>query len=463
MLDGVVDDPSPAESSSHNGMYPKPPNTAPPRSGFIRSRGKVVQQTCADLERRSPGRCIDCGTLFADAAVAFCLACGEPRVDALLNELFDMFTMSHTTMRHAMLPKLHKEVEQLRQKMPHMKEKSTRKQLMDTNTAYNETLTLRMDSGCKYNQGVTREFFAVFLKLVAKSLDVTFYSFLIGMANQQASQETSFTWSSSFQAQRSTKHMSCHCGGDMVTASTNCCCSCGQKQLRQEKKNSDSRLAFSRVGDTLSGAGGAAVKMGTKEWVELMRLSQAHHIPFSEAQKFWNDFQDYDRNKDKILQRNEFEAAVRDRCNLPQDTEVSNTLFMDQWFKTSPQGDEFVDLEAFLIWSIGTDCMEERAVPDPKERRLRHLASEFKLSSHKLDRIKATFDKFDVDNKGVLDERGFIHTVLHILDSQSHEAFCESIVKRWWKEVNFKAEGSVDFETFLAWYLQRWAPATRVH
>jgi len=100
-----------------------------------------------------------------------------------------------------------------------------------------------------------------------------------------------------------------------------------------------------------------------------VRLSNAHHIPLGEVRQYWKDFQNYDVNGDRVLQREEFEDAIHDRFGLGAEVK---TLLMDHWLKCTQKNGEFVNLEAFLIWSLGTEY--ERAAQTARRQSLTRLA-----------------------------------------------------------------------------------------
>jgi len=445
-------------TSRSNFSAKAPPSEAPP-GRFIRAQGKQVvgRDTAVDsLLQNLDNSCIDCGTSLASAPR--CLTCGGTRVDAVFDELFDIFAMSRVTMRQAMLPKFHKKVEHFRKSLedPSKTKKSTRKQMLQTAEAYNEAFSIQVNSGCKYHQGLTREFFPAFLKLVAQSLNLTLRSFLHGMASQETSQERLVEQSTvHVEVQRDALQQRCASSCDETTTRSGT--SSAQEKAQPEQDYHQDAYAFGGTRRARLGLPEADGQIQQEDFAQLVRLSQAHHIPLSEVRRLWKEFQEYDINKDRVLQRDEFTTAVCERFNLPADDDVVKGLLMHHWFKTTPQEGEFVDLEAFLIWSIGTAYVLERAVEDPNERFLRTLASQLGVRQDAFDGIKKAFDKSGVDRCGFLTESSFKQAALRV--ARARNIFSDATLKSWWKEANLKYgkhEGRIDFQGFLCWCMQKW-------
>jgi len=92
--------------------------------------------------------------------------------------------------------------------------------------------------------------------------------------------------------------------------------------------------------------------MGEQVFADLVRLSHAHHIPLEDVRKCWKDFFSLGVNKDNLLPRESFVAAVRDRRTLPQDTDLQINSFGDELIMGASRLGEHVDFEAFLQWSL---------------------------------------------------------------------------------------------------------------
>jgi len=187
-------------------------------------------------------------------------------------------------------------------------------------------------------------------------------------------------------------------------------------------------------------------------FADLVRISHAHHIPLEDVRKCWKDFFSLGVNKDNLLPRESFVAAVRDRCTLPQDTDLPiNPLGDDLIMRASNLG-EHVDFEGFLQWSLGAEYIEQLLVTDPCELRLRHLARKWDLPLNEIDRIKNIFDHHDKDKMGFLDEAGFMSTVHQLAQLEGLELGF-STIRLFWKELTLKAEKHIGFDEFLRWYV----------
>jgi len=241
------------------------------------------------------------------------------------------------------------------------------------------------------------------------------------------------------------------CGSKVITDSNYCYC-CGRKQPPRETRSLEDFHIFEGTRASLLGRAQETIRDG--DFAELVRLAQCHHIPLGDVRRFWKEFQEYDVNKDKRLQREEFTDAIRTRCNIPRDDEVPRELIRDQWFKQTAEDGEFVDFEAFLLWSFGTEYVEELIVPDPSERHLRQLASKHSMQPNDVERIKRVFDQYDVAQKGFLEEREFMQTVLHLVRAQRGVSVNHATLERFWQESKNRFEKSISFDAFLGWFLK---------
>jgi len=187
-----------------------------------------------------------------------------------------------------------------------------------------------------------------------------------------------------------------------------------------------------------------------EDFTELLSLSQTHHVPLMVVRKYWKDFQEFDLKKDNRMQRHEFTEAIRNRCSVPQDCDLSETHFIEQWFQATSQHGEFVDFESFFLWSFGSEHMDELLVPDAKELSLRKLARKHNQDQSRVDSAKDLFDRFDLDRSGVLDESSFMRMVHHL---HAGEVVGPATVKRWCLEVHAKSSG-VSLDAFLVWYFR---------
>jgi len=401
-------------------------------------------------------RCVDCGAHFGHAPDARnCLVCGGSRVEnQLFNQLFNMFAMSQT-LRKAVLPQFITKLEYLLKSLTYPGKKSGREQIIGTTSAFNTTLESQRDSDCMYKQGITIEFFPDFLFLIAENLDLTCRGLMYGLLGKEnfVSKGTD-DYSSQGEARRVTlpdlsscdrPGTACASCGCSILTRFNLCCKCGHKKAVQEKKDPLMRFSFfkgSQGGESMKG----------HDFTELVRLAQAHHVPLSQVRSIWQDFQHFNVGNKNVLQREDFAEAVRSRYNIPRDTDIPEALLKDELFKYSPTQGEFVDFEAFILWSLGSEYEEELLAPDPQERNLRELAYSYNLLPSQIDKIKGIFDQFDDNKRGFLDESSFMQTALHLAGTDVGH----STLKRWWQEVSLQ-EKAISFETFLSWYLQNWS------
>lgn len=330
---------------------------------------------------------------------------------------------------------------------------------MDIQLAYCEILAHQMHTGCGDSQGLTREFFHIFVHRVAELLHLTCRSFLIGLLGSDrlhskgTDESDTDTEVQGAESRRGTLlEIPCPSCGSSINDVNNCCDFC----LKQQQKDSDGFHIFKGTRDSLLGLRRDETPMKDGDFAKLVKLSQEHQIPLDLVRDHWKDFQEFDLSTDNLLQKDEFARAVRHRCNIPESVPLPSELLNDQWFKVTKYNDQCVDFERFLLWSFGTELVEERIVPDPQERRLRSLARKHDILPTDIDHIKRIFDKFDVDGRGMLNESNFTQTIHHLVYPQKAEDIGQPSLRRLWMEANTRNESGITFDTFLDWYLRRW-------
>jgi len=405
-------------------------------------------------------RCIDCGAEFDLADAKYCLSCGGLRVDHQpFCELFETVANCRVTMRKGDLTFFNLKMNDLLQNLKQLKKKSARRQMMDTTKAFNETLACQVEGGCKYTQGITREFFVEFMWRVAKGSELTCRGLLEGLLGRafvdndpgMDVHESKGNGLSLLQRINTAKGACPHCGCHLISNS-NFCCNCGQEQIWRKIKEPVSFQIFKGTKDSFLGLSKNSDSIGEKEFAELVRLSHSLHVPLDDVRKYWKDFLSLGVNKDNLLPRERFVACVHARCNLPRDAPVPMELLRDEWFKRTPEHGEHVDFEAFLEWSLGTEYVEELIVSDPRERHLRQLARECNLLPNEVDMLKRIFDKYDKNNRGFLEEATFAQAAQQLAREHHNVALGMCSLKTIWADLVFKAGDRIDLETFLNWY-----------
>lgn len=190
----------------------------------------------------------------------------------------------------------------------------------------------------------------------------------------------------------------------------------------------------------------------TKEEVSfdlVVPLARKHNLRVDEVKKKWEQFHMFDSNGDIELSHQEFQHVVRVLCGIPDEEPIPSHLFSACWTASDLDGDGAINFEEFLLWSNGVQYTEEMMVPDPQERLMRRIAREYDMDVVAVERIKAIFDKFDPDTKGV-EEQGFKDLVCELLHTTVQD-FSDNRLKRHWREVN-PTGGLLSFKDFAVWW-----------
>jgi len=188
----------------------------------------------------------------------------------------------------------------------------------------------------------------------------------------------------------------------------------------------------------------------------MMALARKHDLRVGEVKKKWEQFHLYDANGDISLSLQEFNCLVRGLCGIADDLPIPSHLVSKSWKEADGDGDGVISFEEFLAWSCGVQYCEEMMVPDPEERLVRKIARETGIDLVDVERVKAPFDKYDVEKIG-LEEKDFNLLICELLQSDL-EDYGEKRMRGHWQQVCNRRGGKVDFAKFAVWWNSEDAP-----
>jgi len=184
----------------------------------------------------------------------------------------------------------------------------------------------------------------------------------------------------------------------------------------------------------------------------IVPLARKHNLRVDEVKKKWEQFHMFDSDGDIVLSAEEFQKVVRVLAGIPDDEHLPAHLFSAAWSAGDTDRDGSINFEEFLLWSNGVQYSEEMMVPDPEERLMRRIARENDMDIVAVERIKAIFDRFDLDKSKAIEEQEFKDLVCELLRTSTQD-FSENRLKRYWREVN-PAGGTLAFKEFAIWWSQ---------
>lgn len=180
-----------------------------------------------------------------------------------------------------------------------------------------------------------------------------------------------------------------------------------------------------------------------------MTMARKHKLPLEEVRMRRQEFQSYALDEEGKMPHLEFRDVVRRYCGIEPGGDIPAHLLRQHDKMESGAG---VTFEDFLLWTVVTAWLPERLVSDPEERRLRQIARDNGLCITDVERIKATFDKFDNDGSGYIEEKEFRNLVLTLMNVKNPSDVSAKRLHRYWCEVDSDRSGSISFEEFLQWY-----------
>jgi len=132
-------------------------------------------------------------------------------------------------------------------------------------------------------------------------------------------------------------------------------------------------------------------------------LAKRHGCCISDVLKYWHEFRGCDPQPSGDISWRRFIELLRGRAGLDPQEEIPRHL-LGRLAHLEKLGR--VNFEDFLCWSVSVAWLEELQVPQT-EREIRRIAREKNMTLLEVDRFKRTFDKFDSDGSGEIEEKEF--------------------------------------------------------
>lgn len=180
-------------------------------------------------------------------------------------------------------------------------------------------------------------------------------------------------------------------------------------------------------------------------------LAQRFNLPPGVVTDAWRKFKTYDRDNQGWLTPSEFQLLLRSvlRDRYPHVRDIPRTLFNRSVREKASE----VSFSEFLLW-ISEHAFSESILLTDEQQSLRRKARELGVSVPALENIKLLFDTHDADASGNLDYPEFCTLLTKLLGTQTLDALPETRTKCFWREIEGHADGAVDFNAVLTWYLR---------
>jgi Ca2+-binding EF-hand superfamily protein len=232
----------------------------------------------------------------------------------------------------------------------------------------------------------------------------------------------------------------------------------GRKTVTAEPEvvdaQSSSRSQHSRKSLPSSPAKEVKMKeLDKSEFRFLVNLSRKYNIRLDALLAARQTFRRLDRDSSGELSLEEFKDVVRAKCNLPEDQPIPGHLLLPHQRLDFDQSGS-IGFEEFLMWNMSCEYTEEVMVADPVERELRKIARERNLLVLDVEKVKSTFDLFDSDSSGHIDQQEFRLLLCHLLGVRSEGDISEEKMNRYWREIDLYHSGAIPFDGFLTWYMK---------
>jgi hypothetical protein len=235
------------------------------------------------------------------------------------------------------------------------------------------------------------------------------------------------------------------------------------------------------IGDSdlasLSLVGATAGEGGEWGWhlteVDVVRLATIHRLEVHEVSTILRCFQEADPEQSGALTRPQFRGALE---RLLDATAVPEGLLESAWTAITEDedlleydDDDDDDEETFVRWEAALDQFCQwymanlfgavaLARQSKSEAIVMSAVQDHQASPVAVEKLKATFDHFDLDGSGVIDYNEFRNMLAVLLRIADERDLSRDRVYRFWKEIDRDNSGAVDFLEFCAWYLKYFRP-----
>jgi len=195
-----------------------------------------------------------------------------------------------------------------------------------------------------------------------------------------------------------------------------------------------------------------AFRRQTSSFQDSIALAKQHGLSMATVKAARDEFREFDVDGRERLTPQQFEAAMRKRCNLSPTQPIPASLRLAALCNADHLSHGEVNFEEFLLWSQSVKFVEATLVTDTKDRRLRQYAREHRLDFVRVERLERIFNSCDTDHSGYIEWSEFrkaLHSMLKVKESTD---ISEAKLLRYWKEADLNSDGRLSFPEFLAWH-----------
>ena len=105
-----------------------------------------------------------------------------------------------------------------------------------------------------------------------------------------------------------------------------------------------------------------------------------------------------------------------------------------QWARSDKDGSGTIDLHEFLRW-YSMNRFKEELLLTPDQRRIRELAHKYGMKEKVVDGIKQTFDLFDTDRSGLVEQVEFRQILIRMMRVPPDVDLPDCRVASLWQEL----------------------------
>eukprot|EP00931_Biecheleriopsis_adriatica_P112407 TRINITY_DN8702_c0_g1_i2.p1 TRINITY_DN8702_c0_g1~~TRINITY_DN8702_c0_g1_i2.p1 ORF type:complete len:717 (-),score=141.44 TRINITY_DN8702_c0_g1_i2:107-2257(-) len=186
-----------------------------------------------------------------------------------------------------------------------------------------------------------------------------------------------------------------------------------------------------------------------------LNLSRSYNVRLTDVKRIYQEFEELDVNGDGTLDKKEFEVIIRDKCKIPEGTEVPPHLALQIFDRVAQDGR--LTFKDYFTWQFRSGWKEDALVTDEASKELRKLARDLEVTLLDVEYLKSLFDYFDTDGSGMIDQEEFKGVIMKSMKVHDPSQVSDKMLQRYWREADINNRGELGVADFMTWYIMHYA------
>lgn len=190
----------------------------------------------------------------------------------------------------------------------------------------------------------------------------------------------------------------------------------------------------------------------------LSALHAATSVPFEDLKEACGIFERFSTRDSEDLTEAwinnlNFQKLLCYVCNVESVNQLSEQWVSKAFDTADRDRSGKIDIWEFVIWFSAFSFSESICV-NPPARFTRNVARKHGLSLLNIERYKKSFDRYDLNNNGVIEFNEFKHIITDLLKVPPGLDLPHERLMSMWRSADKDGSGSIDFDEFVAFYMK---------